>query len=654
MTGTTLDHSASDNFDYDVVVSMPLGIERDILQNKAMEGLGVSPEAVATLMKSLTEHRVVKVKSSIPRQQAEEVAAKFSSIGFRVEINHSLNLQKIQHKESSNQVDCPSCDKRVVLTSDRQCPECGVFVDKLSEEFLLRKQIMAKERARMEALKKIQDGDIAQKQRDDLEKKLREEIKAELEKELGLEKPKKPLFSGKFAKFALPVSFVALTAGAFVGGRATAPSLETKPALEVSSANGSSAGEGGQAAVGSVETFLKGSAKMGAAMSKNGSGLSMSEIIAQAQSPTGGADGASGGAVGGGSESDSLLSNPGKDNPAIHVPADAKRELATDLAVAIAEIGQIARARELVGRAYQLAGETPSVSQAVRLRHAHIRVESWALVAAQGAGVEEQINALDKTVSELPTAGSRAVGYASIGEILSASLNLKAEMPEAFFHRANQEFASEKDKTAQREATHQLLVSRGKGMLNAVRVRVEKGMLDKAKQQLAHLSGIANNAPPVTAAILLGFDAQAKQLLGDTAAATKSIEAALLKASKAFSMEEEALLLRSIVHGREAYSSEKVQASLRGLMEKAEKWGKRELAGALLHTGILHAANGNPQGLLETKEKLGVLATTEPGLDTYVGLLEGHGKLAIALFSRQTGAHAASDDYLRQAAILVL
>ncbi len=646
--------SAGDHFDYDVIVSMPLGIDRDILQNKAVEGLGVSPDAVAKLMKSLVEHRVVKVKSSIPRQQAEEVAAKFSGVGFRVEINHSLNLQKVQHKENSDRIECPSCDKRVELTPDRQCPECGVFVDKLSEEFLLRKQIMAKERARMEALKKFQDGDIAQKQRNELEKKLREEIKAELEKELGIEKPKKPLFSRKFAKFALPVSFVAITAGAFVGGRASAPSVETKPAQETSSATGSSAGEGGQAAVSSVETFLKGSAKMGAAMAKNGSGLSMSEIIAQAQSPAGGADGTSGGAVGSVSVSDSLLSNPGKDNPAIHIPADAKRELATDLAGAIAEIGQIPRARELVGRAYQLAGETPSVSQAMHLRLAHIRVESWALITGLGVDVEAQINALDKTVSELPTAGSRAVGYASIGEILSASLNLKPEMSEAFFHRANQEFANEKDKSAQREVTHQLLVSRGKGMLNAVRVRVEKGMLDKAKQQLAQLSGMAKNAPPVTAAILLGFDAQAKQLLGDTASATKSIEAALQKASKAFSMEEEAQLLRSIVHGREVYSSEKVQASLRVLMEKAEKWGKRELAGVLLHTGILHAANGNPQGLLETKEKLGVLAATEPGLDAYIGLLEGHGRLATALFSRQTGALAASDDYLRQAAILVL
>ncbi len=653
MAEATPDQSAGDHFVFDVIVSMPLGIDKDILQKSAIDGLGVSPEAVATLMKSLSEHRVVKVKSAIPRHQAEEVAAKFNSVGFRVEINHSLNLQKIHRKESSDLAECPSCDKRVVLTPDRQCPECGVFVDKLSEEFLLRKQIMAKERARMEALKKIQDGDIAQKQRDELEKKLREEIKAELEKELGIEKPKKPLFSGKFAKFVLPVSFVAISAAAFVGGRASAPSVEVKPPVETASASGASTGEAGNAAVSTVETFLKGSAQMGAAMAKSGSGLSMSEIIAQAQSPAGGADGTPGGAVGGASQSDSLLSNPGKDSPEIDIPADVKRELATEIAVAIAEVGQIARARELVGRAYQLAGETPAVSQAMHLRHAHIRVESWALVAGQGAGVEEQINALDKTVSELPTAGARAAGYASIGEILSASLNLKSEMAEAFFHRANQEFSNEKDKTAQRDVTHQLLVSRGKGMLNAVRAHVERGLLDKAKKQHAQLGGMAGNAPPATAAILFGFDAQAKQLLGDPPAAMKSIEAALAKASKAFSMEEEALQLRSIVQGREFHSSDKVKASLKLLMEKAEKWGKRELAGVLLHTGILHAANGSPQGLVEAKEKLGVLATTEPGLDSYIGLLEGQGKLALAMFSRKSGALVASDDYLRQAAALV-
>lgn len=134
MSDTPTSQTVGDEFEFDVIVSIPLGIEKDILVKRAEESLGIPQEAIASLFKSLSEHRVVKVKSSVPRQQANEVAERFTNAGFRVEVNHTLTLKKIHHKTEDGTIECPACDKTVTLTAERQCPECKVFVDKLTPE----------------------------------------------------------------------------------------------------------------------------------------------------------------------------------------------------------------------------------------------------------------------------------------------------------------------------------------------------------------------------------------------------------------------------------------------------------------------------------------------------------------------------------------
>jgi len=670
MSDTATDQSGKEQFEFDVIVSMPLGVEREILEKNAIEKLGVTPEVVATLMKSLVEHRIVKIKSGVPREQADEAADRFSRAGFRVEVNHSLVLQKVQHKGDDGTTICPACDKSVVLSQERQCPKCGVFIDKLTPEFLLRKQLMEKERARLAAMQRIEGEDAAKKRMTDLERKLREEIRDELEKEFGLEKRSKSLLSGKLGRYAVPVIVTLGIAGSFAAGRALAPGGGAGVGQNAAAKSGESTEGQGAGAQKVVENFLKGSAKMGAAMAKNGGGISMSAIIAEAQQAkqaqpgqpgqpvdisgslaVGDSEGA--GAKLAGVDSLLLLLPNTEEKAATVISADAKRTLAMELAVVLAEMGQIPRARELMARAYMLSGETPPLDQAVQLRLAHLRVEAWAIGVGQGGKLSEQIDALDKLAGELPTAGARAEAFAAIAEVLSGALNLKSEVAEAFFHRAGQEFAKETSKSVQNDVGRQLLVSRARAVLNAVRVRVEHGMLDGARQLATQLEGMTASAPTVTSAMLMGIDGQVKGLLGNASAAQKTVEAALAKAHRASSIEEEANVLRWILQSNDVYASEKGKSALSLVVTSAEKRGGREMAGVLVEVAQIHAQNGNVQAVQEAKAKLDELAKTKPGLEDYVGQLAGLSEVAFARHARKTGALADSDAHLRRAAALI-
>ena len=130
-----------DDFRFDVIISLPMSIDKAILHQRAVEGLGVPVDAVDRLMASLSQHRILKVKSAVDRATADETGQKFEKVGFRVEIAHCLGLRKAEVK-TDDRIECPACETKIVPSADQQCPSCGVFLNKLSADFLERKRIM--------------------------------------------------------------------------------------------------------------------------------------------------------------------------------------------------------------------------------------------------------------------------------------------------------------------------------------------------------------------------------------------------------------------------------------------------------------------------------------------------------------------------------
>lgn len=287
---------------------------------------------------------------------------------------------------------------------------------------------------------------------------------------------------------------------------------------------------------------------------------------------------------------------------------------------------------------------------ALALRLAHLRVEAWAAVRGDGQ-LAAQVDALDKSVAEIPAARDRALAYAAAGEVLSASAALKPEVSEAFFHKASQEFTQEKGK-ARDALAEALLKARAQGLLNAVRAHVAAGARQQATRLAGRLEALARQAPAAVAPTLYGFESHARRLLGDGSAARSALERALAGLHKSASVEDEARQLRAIVGIGGGHGGEEVQAALGRALANAQKWSKREHAAVLVELGVIHAGNGNVQAENDIVAQLAELATTLPSGADELKRLEGLSAVAAGRLSRQKGDFAASDESLRQAAML--
>ncbi len=658
--------AGADAFQFDVIVSMPMNIEKSILRQKAVAGLGTTPENVDALLDSLAKHRVVKVKASILRDEADAVAEKFSAVGFRVELKHSLSIKKTVDVPQDKKIECPACDEFMLPTEDRQCPLCGVFIDKLTAEFLTRKRLMKQERLRLSAILEGQQRDNERTAQAELEKRIRDEIRAEIEKELGLDQQQKK--STVVTKYGVPALGVLAVVGAFLGGRVSGESTQKSAAAELAQVEADSP----PPAVKLVENFLKGSAKMGAAMQKNGGGRSLSEIMAEAQAEGGGGGG--GATLAGLDQNDFLPPAAGggdtsageggggdaSPKPARIQDAQARRMVSIELAQALAEMGQVERAREVVAKLYGDEKNTTDLGAAMAQRVLHLKVEAWDLAVDGGGSFAAQLDALAKEAGDIPDVAERAAAYATIGAILSRRPDSGAQAAEAFFQLAQQAYAafvpvakSKADKARRMLVEQELLTSRAEAIFNQARHAVAKGMQKKAQTLSLELEKLGKAAPGVVAAASYSLNSQLQRLMGDADAAKKNIDLALSEARKSPSLVDEARALRKVAIFSGAYGEQSLTNALVGLKALGVKNGGTDYAEVLLNVSLVHARFGNTEATQNFVELLGTLSKSGAQFAAYVERQKGLLAIESAWKAKKDENFPAMDAQLRLAASLV-
>lgn len=202
---------------YNVIVSLRSRKELDTLESRLIERAGLSADKAHKLTVTLHSHEEIIIGSRVPQSRVAAIQASFERAGLMVTLKPVLSVQGIKKVDDGKML-CPACDMRVILTSDRQCPECHVFIDKLTPEFILRKKLEREESERLKRKAAITGERDQQEARRRLEDILREEIRRELEAEMGLaEKEKGALpawLSKKPAVAALITVVLALTFGA--------------------------------------------------------------------------------------------------------------------------------------------------------------------------------------------------------------------------------------------------------------------------------------------------------------------------------------------------------------------------------------------------------------------------------------------------------
>lgn len=124
---------------FDVFVSWNKVTPLEEIKDLAQRLNGMPPDKANALVNALSNSATVCIGKGATRERADSAKISMSRIGLAVELRPSLSLE-VDIGMSSYK--CPACDERVALPQNRQCPKCGVFVDKVDDEFLrLKKQI---------------------------------------------------------------------------------------------------------------------------------------------------------------------------------------------------------------------------------------------------------------------------------------------------------------------------------------------------------------------------------------------------------------------------------------------------------------------------------------------------------------------------------
>ena len=140
----------SDEALFDVIVKVPPGARLDDIEKMALGPAGIRADRVESLIKALRSVPQAKIGAGVPRTRADAAKEQFTKAGLTVEITPVLSIKIKTEGAFDGLFGCPSCKQRVTLPENRQCPNCGVFVDKVTDEAQMRRRIMEQERAKLD------------------------------------------------------------------------------------------------------------------------------------------------------------------------------------------------------------------------------------------------------------------------------------------------------------------------------------------------------------------------------------------------------------------------------------------------------------------------------------------------------------------------
>ena len=206
----------ADNPLFDVIVRLPPNVSLEEVERRAIQDAGIRPDRVESLIKVLRSVPQAKIGAGVSRERADKAREQFSRAGLDVEVTSILSLQTMVTGSFDGRTVCPACNNRVTLPENRQCPSCGVFVDKISDEALLKRRMMEQEKARLD-FQAAKDAKLTEKSvREALEADLRAKVRKELEAQYGIGRGG----SSRSMSLAKGVGILALLGVAFIGGRA--------------------------------------------------------------------------------------------------------------------------------------------------------------------------------------------------------------------------------------------------------------------------------------------------------------------------------------------------------------------------------------------------------------------------------------------------
>jgi ribosomal protein L32 len=155
------------------------------LQDRLVERARLPPAKAKSLFEALQSAPSVVLGRGVSRERADR-ALMLSKAGLVVEISPVLRLAPKLASDIDGRVECPACGEVMVPGPHRQCAHCGVYIDKVSPEQLMRRKLRKQEQVRMDARLLAEEQREKHRAELELEERLRREIRKELEARHGL------------------------------------------------------------------------------------------------------------------------------------------------------------------------------------------------------------------------------------------------------------------------------------------------------------------------------------------------------------------------------------------------------------------------------------------------------------------------------------
>lgn len=615
---------------FDVVVKVPQGARLDDIEKMALGPAGIRADRVESLIKALRSVPQAKIGAGVPRARADAAKEQFTKAGLTVEITPVLSIQIKTDGAFDGLFGCPSCKQRVTLPENRQCPNCGVFVDKVTDEAQMRRRIMEQERAKLDFQASRGAQQAEKMTRDQLEAQLRAEVRAELEAKMGIKKA-----ASKAGQALKILALVGVMAAVFIGGRGTgsgwsweelkgggsAPkgkAAEVDKMLDsVGPAGGAQAGagaaDGAGAATGDPDIDdpliqAAGGKRIGA------KGITMEQAVAAsmtlaksvgnttaeralAGAPVGGGSGAAGaagtsGGAGGGAASSGGAAGGGATAEATVAPA-AKQLLALEFTTQLAEMGQLPRATQMI-KALKASPKTtsdPAVASAARV--ADMEVRAWSMQSMGDSKARAAADTLMSDAAGLADPYERAAALSRVGAILARHPQLPPEASRAFLTKAVDSVKAVGNAEMRAVATGQWAVSFGEALLADAITKAKAGVWSKVQQASTQVDTLIAQAPDAASqAKLHAIGAQLKLQLGQQDKAVQGMEAGLAQAGRVELLSERAALLRAMAQLSGGAGGDKLQAAAAALQAQATAKTGGERARTLAQLSLMSVDAG--------------------------------------------------------------
>jgi hypothetical protein len=608
---------------FDVLVRLPSGLRLDEVSKRG-QAAGIKPERLQALVDALRNVPQVQIGKAVSRERADAAKALYEKAGLAIDITPVL---AIEAKGTTEEVACPSCRERVILTATRQCPRCNVFVDKFTDDYLAKRRQAELDRAA-------------------LKRELENEFQAKLDAALVEKLKKHGVFKGR-AGAGRAVALLVLLGAAFVVGRGTlagwnvdalmasggsqsrsdrmmetawknAPAAAGAPGAP--GAGGAAAGAPGaaEAAAGPMDPDLDDPLIQQAGGKRIGAkGISIEQAVAASRvlaRTVGNAvadraiDGAGGkataagevpaGAATAGAAPGAAAGGAASGKAAAAVPATLKVSLGLELARQLAAMGQPGRATQIMKALGSRAQSEPAL--AAEAQAAAIETRAWAIGGLDAAQARSTAQALLAEADKISDPAARVRALTQAAAALSQQPQLPREAARGFIARAGETLPSVAAE-AREQAMAGWAAGLGTVMLHESTTAARAGRWSVVRANSAQLQTLAQQAPAGAQARLLAMAYQLQTLAGDSAGAGKSLDTALALAAAEPNLAQRAALLRAIAAGAGSVS-DKLGAAVDALQGQLQGRSGAESAQGLLELSLLHAESGFRAKAAETAD----------------------------------------------------